>query len=108
MDDKKGSWAVPVAIIICILLIAGAVYYKDKAAPADASANNNGSATTTGSIGQILHPAEGINLTKLRAIDDTDNLRGSADAPIKLIVYTDPEAEVVGVVEGGGYLRYFF
>ena len=90
MEEKNGSWLVPVAIIICILLIGGAVYFKDKT-----GSNNGNNASSTGAIptelSQLLKPAENIDLAKLRPIDGTDKLRGQASAPIKIIVYTDLE-----------------
>ena len=49
MDEKQSSWLVPVAIIVCILLIGGAVYFKDKTG---ASSGNN--ASSTGVASQVL------------------------------------------------------
>ncbi len=90
MEEKQSSWLVPVAIVICILLIGGAVYFKDKT-----NANTGNNASSTGAVptqlSQILKPAEGVDVTKLRPIDGTDKLRGQANAPIKVVVYTDLE-----------------
>lgn len=89
MEEKQSSWLVPVAIVVCILLIGGAVYFKDK------TGNNGNNASSTSAIpaelSQLLKPAENIDITKLRPIDNTDKLRGSASAPIKIVVYTDLE-----------------
>lgn len=87
MEENKNSWLVPVAIVICLLLIAGAVYYKDKTGnSADKTIGN----WPTG-LDKIIDKAEGVNAEPFRAIGAEDHLRGSANAPIKLVVYTDLE-----------------
>lgn len=90
MEEKNSSWLVPVAIIICILLIGGAVYFKDK----NPSSNNPNASSTiaiSADISKILKIAEDVNLSNFRPVDSTDKLRGSAGAPIKVVVYTDLE-----------------
>lgn len=89
MEENKSSWLVPVAIVICILLIGGAVYYKDKVKP-----GNNATSTASSispALSQILEPAKDVNMSVFRTVDATDKLRGSASAPIKVVVYTDLE-----------------
>jgi len=90
MEGEKSSYIVPVAIIACLLLIAGAVYYKDKlpgAGNQTAAVGEVGASAVT----KIIPAAEGIKIEALRLIDSTDKVRGNVSAPIKLIVYTDLE-----------------
>lgn len=90
MEGEKSSYLVPIAIVACLLLIAGAVYYKDKI-PASGNQTAAVGLASTSPLAQILPPAEGVNLSTLRSIDSTDKVRGNVSAPIKLIVYTDLE-----------------
>jgi len=92
MDENKTSLAVPAAIIIFILVIAGAVYYRSNIDPSDnLAATSAATATSSSELAKIIQPAEGINLASLRDVDLTDKIRGEANAPIKVIVYTDLE-----------------
>ena len=87
MEENKSSWLVPSAIVICLLLIGGAVYYKDiKVDDSDPTKKSIPS-----EINQILKIDTGAKLENFRPVDDTDHVRGSATAPIKLVVYTDLE-----------------
>lgn len=87
MEDTKSSWLVPFAIVVCLLLIGGAVYYKDVKAD-----NENGKTTSAPSgLDQILKVDIGAKLKNFRPVDETDHIRGMANAPIKLVVYTDLE-----------------
>lgn len=101
MEENKGSWLVPAAIIICLLLIGGAVYFKD-VKPQDS--NNNASSTGTfvasPALDQILTLDDGrggifdvkqFNLSQLRPVDVSDHILGNLNAPVKIIVYTDLE-----------------
>lgn len=85
MEDNKSSWLVPVAIVACLLMIAGAVYYKDAGRPAKDS-----TAWPTG-LDKIIEKPEGIDISAFPVINSSDKIRGSADAPLKLVVYTDLE-----------------
>jgi len=89
MEENKNSWLVPVAIVICIVLIGGAVYFKDK--PLTDKQSLTASVVLTDELKNLISPAEGVNLSTLRQIDSTDALRGSGEAPVKFIVYTDLE-----------------
>lgn len=84
MDEKRSSLAIPIVIIVAILIVAGAFYYQSKnpSKPTDA---------TPTELSKLLPAAEGVDLTKFRPVDATDKVRGSIDAPIKLVVYTDLE-----------------
>jgi protein-disulfide isomerase len=88
MEENRSSLAVPIAIIICILVVAGAFYFKDQ----NPNAKNGLTASSTSSeLSQLLPVAEGINMAKFRPVDASDKIRGSINAPIKLVVYTDLE-----------------
>jgi protein-disulfide isomerase len=99
MEESKSSWLVPVAIIVCILLIGGAVYFKDKTG---AVGGNNASSTGAASqaLDKILTLDDGrggifdvnqFDLSKLRPVDNTDHILGNPNAPVKIIAYTDLE-----------------
>ncbi|MBI2097632.1 MAG: thioredoxin domain-containing protein [Candidatus Vogelbacteria bacterium] len=80
-NNKPSPYAIPGAIVIAGLIIAGAVYYK-------------GNGPVTGSGGQPA--AVGANeqnaaLEKMRPIDAADHLLGNPNAPIKIVEYSDLE-----------------
>ncbi len=87
MNENRSSLVVPIAIIVCILIIAGAFYYQGK----NPQAPSNTASSTPTQLSQLLPPADGINMAKFRPVDATDKIRGSASAPIKIVVYTDLE-----------------
>ncbi len=86
MDENRSSLIAPIAIVICILIIAGAFYYQSQR-----PASDQPTSSVSEELGQILTIAKDINLAKFRPIDSTDKIRGSVEAPIKLVVYTDLE-----------------
>ncbi|MFA6254210.1 MAG: thioredoxin domain-containing protein [Candidatus Paceibacterota bacterium] len=90
MNENRSSLAVPIAIIVCILIIIGAFYYQSQN-PGKPASNQTASSTVPAELSQILPPAENIDMAKFRSVDATDKIRGSANAPIKLVVYTDLE-----------------
>lgn len=85
MDDNKSSWLVPVAIVACLLMIAGAVYYKDAGRPA------KDSAIWPAGLEKIIEKPQGIDISTFSPITSDDKVKGSVDAPLKLVVYTDLE-----------------
>ncbi len=101
MEENKGSWLVPVAIIICLLLIGGAVYFKDvKPQDSNNDASSTGNLVASPVLDQILTLDDGrggifdvkqFDLSALRPVDASDHILGSASAPVKIIVYTDLE-----------------
>lgn len=86
MSENRSSFVVPVAIIACILIIAGAFYYRGQ----NPQTSNQATSTPT-QLSQLLPAASGIDLTKFRPIDNTDKVWGSPNAPVKLVIYTDLE-----------------
>jgi len=86
MDENRSSLVVPIAIVVGVLIVAGAFYYKSQNPQA-----GKPTSTTPTELGQLLPVAEGTDLTKFRPVDTTDKILGSASAPIKLVVYTDLE-----------------
>lgn len=78
MENK--NTAIPGAIIIAGLIIAGAVYLQKAPAPSQVAKVDNAAA------GQ---PAD--LLKNIRPIDTTDHLRGNPNAPVKIIEYSDLE-----------------
>ncbi len=86
MDENRSSFALPVIIVIGVLIVAGAFYYQSKN-PSSKEVKKEASTE----LSQLLPAAEGTNLNKFRPVDATDKIRGSANASIKLVVYTDLE-----------------
>jgi len=84
MSDNKSSLIVPIAVVICLLLIAGAVYFKDKVPAVETPVDGV-------DLSALLPIDDGANLKAFRPVDATDKLFGQADAPIKVVVYTDLE-----------------
>lgn len=82
MEEKpttptKTNLSTPIAIVIAGLMIAGAVYYRDTNPP-------------TPTVDPT--PATENKLEAVRPIDPkTDHIRGSVDAPIKIVEYSDLE-----------------
>lgn len=88
MQEKNSSWLVPFAIVVCVLLIGGAVYYKDKLPKSD---KDTKAGSISAELKSLLQPAEGIKVENFRAVDSSDKILGSMDAPVKFVVYTDLE-----------------
>ncbi|MEK7650467.1 MAG: DsbA family protein [Patescibacteria group bacterium] len=74
--DTQNKLNAPVAIIIAGILIAGAVLYSGK--------NNN-------QAGNNPPPEPSYALDKVRAVDNTDHLRGAANPEITVVEYSDLE-----------------
>lgn len=82
MENNKA--AIPGAIIIAGLIIAGAIYWRGTpASPTGASglaANDNSPTAPQADL-----------LKKIRPVDTTDHIRGNQNAPVKIIEYSDLE-----------------
>jgi protein-disulfide isomerase len=80
-SSKQNKFLIPGSIVIAGVLIAGALYFG-------MSKNSN---TTAGNT----QPQQGLqqtgDLEKMRAVSKDDHIRGSLDAPVKIVEYTDPE-----------------
>lgn len=86
MNENRSSLVVPIALIVFIIVIIIAFYYQ-KQNPGQ----NNYRSSVSSELSQFISPASGVNLAKFRPVDNTDKVRGSTNAPIKLVVYTDLE-----------------
>lgn len=76
---RGSSFAVPVSIVIGFALVAGAIYFSggglfNKEKTANTAALPNAELPVTGEI---------------RAVDETDHIRGNPNAPIVLVEYSD-------------------
>lgn len=82
MDENKKSspYAIPGAIVIAGLIIAGAIYYQ-----------GSSSIGTSGQPAAAGVEQSDLKLEKLRSIDAADHLLGNPQAPIKIIEYSDLE-----------------
>lgn len=81
-NKKLSPYAIPGAIVIAGLIIAGAIYYRG---PAGAGPGGQGAA-----VGGATDEAT-AELKNLRPISDQDHLLGDPKAPIKIVEYSDLE-----------------
>lgn len=73
-EPQKSSLAIPIAIVIAGVLIAGAVVYS------------------SGKTGNALEPQKfSGDLEQMTPVTANDHIRGSADAPVKIVEYSDTE-----------------
>ncbi len=78
-NNKPSPYAIPGAIVVAGLFIAGAIYYQ-------------GPSTRTGNQPAAVGAADqSTSLENLRSIDATDHILGNPNAPIKIIEYSDLE-----------------
>lgn len=80
----KNNLAIPTAIIIAGVLIAGAVYFS---ADKDAAPIVAGNAAVKAQLPQ----GDTASLDKMAAISASDHIRGNPDAPVKIVEYSDTE-----------------
>lgn len=80
-ETKTNPYAVPVAIVIAGALVAGAVFL----ASGGASPNNSGTTAT------VIDSAGPAAIKNLRPVNADDHIRGSIDAPVKLVEFSDLE-----------------
>jgi len=84
-QNKEGgpSFAVPGAIIVAGLIIAGAIYYGGGTAGQNAG---------TAAVGNVPTPEQqAVQLEQMRPLDTTDHILGNPNAPIKIVEYSDLE-----------------
>lgn len=82
--DQKNSFAVPVAIIIAGLMIAGAVYFGGGMSDKRAGKNDAKIAKTQGN-------EETAQENNVKPVSSADHIRGNPNAKVKLIEFSDPE-----------------
>ena len=78
-DQVKFSFAIPGAIVIAGLIIAGAIYYKDG---------------TPSRAGQVAAPGgteDNVKLENLQPVSAEDHILGDLQAPIKIVEFSDLE-----------------
>ncbi|MBI2100834.1 MAG: DsbA family protein [Candidatus Vogelbacteria bacterium] len=78
-NNKPSPYAIPGAIIIAGLIIAGAVYYR------------SGPADNAGQPAAVGAGDNSAQLENLRPIDSNDHILGNSNAPIKIVEYSDLE-----------------
>lgn len=76
MNEQKNAWLIPAAIIIAGALIAGGIYFS----------NAGFGGTPSGE-----EPSEFDLAKNVAPISAEDHIRGSSDAPVKIIVFSDLE-----------------
>lgn len=82
MEEKRASLAVPIAIIVAGILIAGAVYFSNADKPtADSNQNRNGNPNVAIKTGDIA----------INPVSQKDYIRGNPDASVVIVEYSDTE-----------------
>lgn len=77
---QKNALAMPIAVVIAGALIAGAVIYS------------SGKTPTTANVPQQQVAAQQTgDLEKMKPVSTNDHIRGNADAPVKIVEYSDFE-----------------
>lgn len=82
MHRQKGELPLPVAIIISGVIIAGAIIFTQ---------TNSGAIDRAANPGDQNGSSETTSLDAMRKITKDDHIRGSIDAPIKIVEYSDYE-----------------
>jgi len=87
-QDKNSYMMIPGAIIIGALIVSGAIVYSNNLpASGGSSAGQKAAVTDDGNGGQ--EPSSLAD--KVKPVTGDDHIRGSIDAPIKIIEFSDPE-----------------
>lgn len=79
---QKNTLAMPIAVIIAGVLIAGAVIYSGGKTPNTAKVPNQP---------QQVAQQETGNLDAMTPVSSSDHIRGNPDAPVKIVEYSDTE-----------------
>ncbi len=82
-NSNTNKFAVPSAIIIAGLIIAGAIFYENKK-PSTATLENNPSSNQAANI--AASP-----LDNLKPVTDKDHILGNPNAPVTIVLFTDLE-----------------
>jgi protein-disulfide isomerase len=88
MDDKNSYMMIPGAIIIGALIISGAIIYSNNPSTSGGS-NADQKAAITDDSGNTQEPTNLVD--KMKPVTGDDHIRGSIDAPIKIIEFSDTE-----------------
>ena len=80
--NKKNSFAVPMAIIIAGVLVAGALYFNK---------GNGGSGVSNNLAVEDNNAAETAKENNVKPVSSADHVRGNPKAQVKVIEFSDPE-----------------
>ena len=78
-QSKQNNLSIPIAIVIAGALIAGAIYFGMSGAGAVGTLQPQGAEQPTG------------NLEAMKPVTSDDHIRGDANAPVKIVEYSDTE-----------------
>jgi protein-disulfide isomerase len=81
--EPKSNYAMPVAIVIAGVIIAGAIYFGDTSKVKNDTANN-------------VPTTQSDSLDKINPITKTDHIRGNPNAPVIIVEYSDTECPFCG------------
>lgn len=84
-QNPKNTLAMPIAIVIAAVLIAGSVIYSS------GKSNTNNIKNTESNSNQQIVEEPTQNLDKLKPISKEDHIRGNVNAPVKIVEYSDTE-----------------
>ncbi len=84
-QSPKNTLAMPIAIVIAAVLIAGSVIYSSE------KSNTNNIKNTESNSNQQIAEEPTQNLDKLKPINKEDHIRGNINAPVKIVEYSDTE-----------------
>lgn len=76
---KQSSLALPIAIVVAALLIAGAIYLNGR-----------------GEANPLADVEENLSEIEIRPVDATDHIRGNPNAPIVIVEYSDYDCPFCG------------
>lgn len=79
--EKQNSLAIPVAIVVAGVIVAGSIYFSRGAAPGGQTAQVAGANATTAQVSDFTIPA----------VSNKDFIRGNTDAKVVVVEYSDTE-----------------
>ena len=88
MENQKNSFAVPIAIIIAGLIIAGAVYFGGGVSGGTTKKDN---AKIAGNAQGGANEEKTTQENNVKPVSSADHIRGNPNAKVKLIEFSDPE-----------------
>ena len=81
--QKSNPYAIPIAIVVAGGLISATIWF------ANSTPSNRPDGSSTASVGRQLSGSPAIN--NIKEVSSEDHIRGSIDAPVKLVEFSDLE-----------------
>jgi len=93
---SKSNYAIPVALVLAGVIIAGAIIYSNKVG--GSSADDNQPKSIYASNKEV--PDLENKLKAVRTVDSSDRIKGNLQAPLKVVVYGDLECPACRYFDG--------